>query len=75
MFAKGEFVDATPRFPFSETALQVILETGRCLIAVLSHLGEQLHDDCRNGVRNTVDLLAWWCRLSCDMTVHQLHRI
>src|SRR5258708_2528532 len=75
MFAKREFVDALPRFPFSETAPQVTLEASRCLIALLRRLGEQLHDDCRNRARNTVHLLAGWCRLSCDMTVHQLHRI
>src|ERR1700693_2846372 len=75
MFAKREFVDATLRFPFSETALKVTLDASRCLIALLRRLGEQLHDDCRNRARNTVHLLAWWCRLSCDMTVHQLHWI
>jgi len=31
MFAKGEFVDATLRFPFSETAPKIILDTGRRL--------------------------------------------
>src|SRR5882757_11289127 len=75
MFAKGEFVDAMSRFPFSETAPQITLEARRCLIALLGRLGEQLHDDCRNRSRNTVHLLTGRCRLSCDMTVQQLHRI
>src|ERR1700736_3673110 len=44
MFAKQEFVDAVLRFPFSETALKVTLDAGGCLIALLSRLGEQLHD-------------------------------
>jgi len=48
MFAKREFVDAMLRFPFSKTAPKITLEASRCLIALLSRLGEQLHDDCRN---------------------------
>src|ERR1700677_4130422 len=75
MFAKGEFVDAILRLPFSETAPKVTLDAGRRLIALLGRLDEQLHDDCRNRARNTAHVLAGWCRLSCDMTVHQLHRI
>src|SRR6202790_3084515 len=74
MFTKQEFVDATLRFPLSETALKVALDAGRRLIALLGRLGEQLHDNCRDHTRNTVHLLAWWCRLSCNMTVHPLHR-
>ncbi len=54
MFAKGEFVDATLRFPFSETAPKITLDAGCCLVALLSRLGEQLHDECRNRARNTV---------------------
>src|SRR6266481_2057321 len=75
MFAQREFVDAMLHFPFSKTAPKITLEASRCLIAFLSRLGEQLHDDCRNRARNTVHLLAWRCRQSCDMTVHQLHWI
>src|ERR1700730_9271239 len=75
MLAQREFVDAMLRFPFSKTAPKIPLDAGRCLIALLGRLGEQLHDDCRNRARNTVHLLTWWCGLSCDMTVHQLHRI
>src|SRR5882672_7010189 len=56
MFAKREFVDAMLRFPFSKTAPKITLEASRCLIALLSRLGEQLHDDCRNRARNTVHL-------------------
>src|ERR1700722_10454327 len=57
VFAKRKFVDATMRFPFSETAPKITLDTGRCLVAFLRRLGEQLHDDCRNRARNTVHLL------------------
>src|SRR5882672_9412470 len=56
MFAKEEFVDALPRFTFSKAAPQVTLKSGRCLVAFLGRLGEQLHDDCRNRARNTVHL-------------------
>jgi len=54
MFAKGEFVDAMLRFPFSETAPKITSRRRRCLVAFLSRLGEQLHVDCRNRARNTV---------------------
>src|ERR1700730_6650443 len=54
MFAKQEFVDAMLRFPFSKTAPKITLEASRCLIALLSRLGEQLHDDCRNRGRDTL---------------------
>src|SRR3984893_7934889 len=75
MFAKQEFVDAMLRFPFSKTAPKITLEASRCLIALLSRLGEQLHDDCRNRGRDTLQPLAGWYRLPCDMAVDQLHRI
>src|SRR5258708_2325593 len=75
VFAQREFVDAMMRFPFSKTAPKVTLEASRCLIALLSRLGEQLHDDCRNSGRDTLQPLAGWCRLPCDMAVNQLHWI
>src|ERR1700722_7115740 len=75
MFAKREFIDAMLLFPFSETAPQVTLDAGGCLVALLSRLGEQLHDDCRNHERNTVHIVGRGYRSSCDVTVHQLHRI
>src|SRR5258705_13129675 len=75
MFAKREFVAALLRFPFSKTAPKITLEASRCLIALLRRLGEQLHDDCRNRGRDTLQPLAGWCRLPCDMAVEQLHWI
>src|SRR5258708_33456689 len=73
MFAQREFVDAMLRFPFSKTAPKVTLEAGRGLITLLSRLGEQLHDDCRNGARNIFHPLAWWVRLPSDMPVDHRH--
>src|SRR5216683_8403378 len=75
MSAQREFVDAMLRFPFSKTAPKITLDAGRCLIALLSRLGEQLHDDCRNRGRDTLQPFTWGHRLSRDMAVHQLHRI
>src|SRR6266853_6386294 len=74
MFAQREFFDAMLHFPFSKTAPKITLEASRCLIALLSRLGEQFHDDCRNRGWDTLQPLAGWCRLPCDVTVHQLHR-
>src|SRR5258708_34377596 len=65
MFAKREFVDAMLRFPFSKTAPKITLEASRCLIALLSRLGGQLHDDCRTRGPDTLPPLAGWCRLPC----------
>src|SRR5260370_29623936 len=75
LFAKRKLVDAMVRFPFSKATPKIACGAGRCLISLLSRLGEQLHDDCRNRARNTIQSLRGWCRLSCDMTVHQFHRI
>ena len=48
LFAKRKLVDPTLRFPFGKTAPKIARSAGRCLISLLSRLGEQLHDDCRN---------------------------
>ncbi len=75
LFAKLELVDPILRFPFSKAATKISLDASRCLIAVLSSLGEQLHDDCRYRARNTLRPLAGWRRLSCHVAVHQFHWI
>src|SRR5690348_4605321 len=51
VFAGCEFVDTASSFPFGETAPKVALDTRGCLVALLSSLGVQLHDDGRDGVR------------------------
>ena len=75
MFAEREVVDTILRFPFMKAAPKITPGARRCLIAVLSRLGEQLHDDCRNRARNTLQPLMWGCRLPCDVGVHEFHRI
>ena len=62
-------------FPFSKAAPKITLDSNRRLIALLGRLGEQLHDDCRKRVWNTLQLQAGWCRLSCDVAMHQFHRV
>ena len=67
---------SSPHFPFIKTASKIARGAGSCLIALLSRLGEQLHDDCRDRARNTLrasrtggtGCLAIWA-------VHQFHRI
>src|SRR6266446_3401404 len=70
MFAQREFVDAMLHFPFSKTAPKITLEASRSLIALLRHLGEQLHDDCRNRARNALQTLARRYRLSRNVAVN-----
>ena len=48
VFAKREFVDATTSFPFLKAAPKVGFQAGCRLVSLLSGLGEQLHDDCRD---------------------------
>src|SRR5262249_46724460 len=75
VLTKREFVDAAPRFPFSKTAPKVSLDAGRCLVALLSSLSEQLHDDYRNRTRDAFQPLGGRHRLSCNVAVYPLHRI
>ena len=49
VFAERKFVDATSRFPFSEAAPKIALHACRRLVTLLGGLGEQLHDDRRDG--------------------------
>src|SRR5260370_24569069 len=58
-----------------KAALKITPGALSCLIAVLSRLSEQLHDDRRNRARQILQPLAWGCRLPCDVAVHQFHRI
>src|SRR5262249_58750352 len=75
VFAKQEVVDAAPSFLFGKAAPKIALEAGRCLVALLGSLGEQLHDDCRDGGRDILHPLAWRLRLSGDMAVNPFHWI
>src|SRR5580704_6075406 len=59
LFAKRKLINPAPRFPFIKTAPKIARSTGRCLIALLSRLCEQLHDDVRNRARNTNQPRTW----------------
>ena len=49
VFAEREVIDPPLRLPFGQASPKVALEAGCGLIAVLGRLGEQLHDDRRDG--------------------------
>src|SRR6202140_5187253 len=74
MFPKREFVDAALSFPFSKAAPKITLRTGRCLVAFLSSLGEQLHDDCRDRGRDILQPLFGRYRLPCNGALTPFHR-
>src|SRR6516225_9321366 len=58
VLAGCEFVDTASSFPFGETAPKVALGTGGGLVALLSSLGEQLHNDRRDGAWEVFQPLA-----------------
>ena len=72
---QGERIDPPPQLPCSQALAEVGLDTRRGLIAFLSGLGEEFHDDGRDRCRDTVHPLAGRHRLSRDMAVHPLHGI
>ena len=57
------------RLPFGKAAPQIALEAGRGLVALLGGLGEQLHDDRRDGAGTSLSrsaggtgcLAIWQC--------------
>jgi hypothetical protein len=73
--AKREFVDAAPSFPFSKAAPKIMFNPGRCLIAFLGRLDEQLHDDCRDSSRDILQPLTRGDWLSCNVAVDPFHRV
>ena len=54
---------------------KVALEAGGGLITVFSRLGEQLHDDCRDGVRDLLHLVGGSHRRFREVAVHPFHGI
>ena len=46
------------RLPFGQAAPQIALQAGRGLVALLGRLGEQLHDDRRDGAGDVRQPLA-----------------
>jgi hypothetical protein len=73
--AKRELVDAALSLPFSKAAPKVTLNAGGCLVAFLSSLGEQLHDDCRDGCRDILPPLARGHRHPRDMAMNPVQPI
>ena len=49
-----EVIDAAASFPFRQTASQIALETAGGLVTILGYLGEQFHDDRRDGPWDTL---------------------
>src|SRR5882762_42359 len=75
MFAQQEFADAALALPFSQAAAKIALQADCGLIAFLSSLGEQLHNDARYGARNIFSPLGRRQRLFGYVAMYPLHRI
>ncbi len=73
--AEREGVDAAAAIPFGKAALEIALEAGGGLIALLGCLGEQLHDEGRDRRRDRPHPLSEGRRPSRNMAVDPLHRI
>ena len=54
VLAEREVVDAAVRFPFGQTASKIALDAAGGLVTLLGSLGEQLHDDRRDGRWDTL---------------------
>src|SRR5215475_11299196 len=52
--AEREDIDAAARFPFRQAASQIALDTAGGLVTILGCLGEQFHDDRRDGRWDTL---------------------
>jgi hypothetical protein len=74
-FAERKVVVAALRLPGRKAALQVVLDAGGGLVALLGRLGEQLHDNPRELRRNGLKPLARRQRFAGDVAMHPLHRI
>ena len=73
--AEREGVDPALGLPLSQAAPEVALEASRGLIAVLGGLGEQLHDDRRDGAGDLRQPLGRRRRPPRDVAVHPFHRL
>ena len=58
VFAQREFVDVALSFPFSKATPKITFSAGCCLVAFLSSLRQQLHDDAqRQGPQHSLTAL------------------
>src|SRR3954471_15100050 len=73
--ARLEFVNAASSLPFSKAAPKITLHAARSLIPLLSSLGKQLHDDCRDSAGPMPHPHARGHRLPRNVAVHPLHGI
>ena len=75
VFGQCERVDPLVGLPVRETPPQVTLDRRRRLIAVFGRLGQQLHDDGRDDIRDIWPPLGRGHRSPRDVGVHARHRI
>src|ERR1700730_9506432 len=75
MLSQQEFADAALAIPFSKAAAKIALQAGRGLIAFLSSLCQQLHNDSRYGARNIFSPLGRRQWLFGYVAMYPLHRI
>src|ERR1700733_6149047 len=74
MFSQGKRVDAPLVFPLGQATPKIGFNARRSLVAVLSVLGQQLHDDGRDRSGNVSPFVGWhW--LPGNVAVHPLQRI
>src|ERR1700722_780633 len=74
MFTEREFADMVPAIPFSKAEPKIVLQAGRGLIAFLSSLRQQFHNDPRYRVRNIFSALGRRQRLFGNVAMYPLHR-
>ncbi|MGY4421935.1 hypothetical protein ACVWY2_004384 [Bradyrhizobium sp. JR6.1] len=75
LFAERKMFDSALGFPFGEAALEIALEAGGGLVAILGSLGQKLHDDRRDGTRHVLCSFDRWYRSLRDVAVHPSHGI
>jgi len=73
--AEREVIDAAVSLPIGQTALEIARHSGGSLVALLGRLGEQLHDNLRDGGRDSVQPLARRQGLPRDVAVDPFHGI
>ena len=75
LLAQWELFDAALCVPVGQAAAQIALDAGGGLVALLSGLGEQLHNDRRHRAGDPLQPTGRRHRLPRDVAVHPFHRI